>query len=52
MNKHIAYNMKEILLANIAMARFLLIPGKKPHPVLVSFESPLKKEHLAFGRAS
>ena len=38
--------LKEIILANVTMLRFLLLPGKKLHPVLVSFESPLRNELL------
>jgi len=38
--------LKEIVLANMTMLRFLLLPGKSPHPVLVSFEAPLKSELL------
>lgn len=44
--QYLAVLLREIVIANVAMIRILLSPGKKPHPVLVSFEAPLKSELL------
>lgn len=43
---YIAILIKEIAVANLAVLKIILTPGKKVHPVLVSFEAPLKSELL------
>lgn len=36
----------EIVKANLVLLKILLTPGRKAHPILVHFDSPLKKEFL------
>lgn len=42
--EYIVVLLVEIVKANLVVLKILLTPGRKVHPVLVHFESPLKKE--------
>lgn len=44
--QYIAVLLKEIALANIVVLKIVLSPGKKVHPVIVSFDAPLKNHIL------
>lgn len=38
--------LKEIIIANVTVLKIVLSPGKKVHPVIVSFDAPLKNHLL------
>lgn len=38
--------LKEIVIANLTVLKIVLSPGKKVHPVIVSFDAPLKSHLL------
>ena len=38
--------LKEIIIANLTVLKIVLSPGKKVHPVIVSFDTPLKSHFL------
>lgn len=44
--QYIAVLLKEIALANIVVLKIVLSPKKKVHPVIVSFDAPLKNHIL------
>jgi multicomponent Na+:H+ antiporter subunit E len=44
--QYIAILLKEIAVANIAVLKIVLSPKKKVHPVIVSFDAPLKNHLL------
>lgn len=44
--QYLAILLKEIVVANVTVLRIVLSPGKKVHPVLVSFDAPLKNHLL------
>ena len=44
--QYLAVLLKEIMLANLTVLKIVLSPKENVHPVLVSFESPLKNEVL------
>ena len=44
--QYIAILLREIVIANIAVLKIVLSPKKKVHPVIVSFDAPLKKHIL------
>ena len=44
--KYLAILLKEIAVANVTVLKIVLSPGKKVHPVIVSFDAPLKSHLL------
>ena len=44
--QYLAVLLKEIVVANITVLKIVLSPKKKLHPVIVSFDAPLKKHIL------
>ena len=44
--QYLAVLLKEIVVANINVLKIILTPGKKVHPVIVSFDAPLKSHLL------
>ena len=44
--QYLAILLKEIVIANITVLKIVLSPKKKVHPMIVSFDAPLKKHIL------